>query len=103
MKNTRKIIISPSIWTQELATEHKLNQFLRHSLFTSRGRLSNFMRRSKFSYKRPTTTVQTMPKDGLDCKYCEKHIHVFISLRNIATMDKTPSWVDMKNETSFKR
>ena len=66
MKNTRKIIISPSIWTQELATVHKLNEFLRQSLFTSQGRLSNFMRRSKSSYKQPTTTVQTMPKDGLE-------------------------------------
>ena len=66
MKNTRKIIISPSIWTQELATEHKLNEFLHQSLLTSQGRLSNFMRRSKSSYKQPTTTVQTMPKDGLE-------------------------------------
>ena len=66
MKNTRKIIKSPSIWTQELATEHKLNEFLHQSLLTSRSRLSNFMRRSKFSFKRPTTTVQTMPKDGLE-------------------------------------
>ena len=51
-----------TVWTQEIAAAHNLDDFQ-----ASRGWLLNFMRRSKLSVRRRTTTGQTMLKETESC------------------------------------
>ena len=72
----------------------------------SRGWLFNFMQRSNLSIRRRATTGETTPKDGLAkianfVKFGEKQRNTFdFALGNVANMDETSIWADMRSKTT---